>query len=89
MLSYVVFSMINCRTFTQVKTTLGRTDVVIHMNDIVYVIEIKLDRPAAEALHQIDEKGYMIPYQAEGKPVVKMGISFSSTTRTVEDWVIG
>lgn len=88
-LSYVVFSMINCRTFTQVKTTLDRTDVVIHMNDFLYVIEIKLDRPAAEALRQIDEKGYMIPYQAEGKPVVKMGISFSSTTRTVEDWMIG
>ena len=88
-LSYVVFSMINCRTFTQVKTALGKTDVVIHMKDIIYVIEIKLDRPAAEALRQIGENGYMIPYLAEGKPIVKIGISFSSATRTVEEWIVG
>ena len=88
-LTYVVFSMLNCRTLTQVKTATGRTDIVIFDKNAIYVIEIKLDHPAADALRQIDENGYMIPYLAEGKPIVKIGISFSSATRTVEEWIIG
>ena len=29
-----------------------------------------------------------IPYQAEGKPVVKIGIAFSQEAKTVSDWII-
>jgi hypothetical protein len=41
-----------------------------------------------EALDQINSKDYAIPYQAEGKPVVKIGIAFSQETKTVSDWII-
>lgn len=30
----------------------------------------------------------MIPYEASGKNLVKIGISFDSKTRTVSDWKI-
>ena len=87
-ITYIVFSMINCRTYTQVKNATGRTDCIVHLQDSIFVMEMKLDGTADEALHQIDEKGYMIPYQADGKRVVKIGISFSSQTKTVEEWKI-
>ena len=87
-LTYVVFSIFNCRTFTQVKVARGRTDVVVFMRDAVYVMELKMHGTAEEALQQIDSKDYAIPYQAEGKPVVKIGIAFSQETRTVSDWKI-
>lgn len=51
-------------------------------------MELKIDRPAAEALDQIDTKGYAIPYAAEGKRIVKIGVSFSSASRTVEEYLI-
>ena len=41
------------------------------------------------ALHQINEKGYAIPYQTDGRKVVKVGVKMNVETRTVEEWVIG
>ena len=45
-------------------------------------------KSADEALAQIDEKGYMLPYHTEGKRLIKIGISFDSTQRTISDWKI-
>ena len=87
-LTYVVFSIFNYCTFTQVKVARGRTDVVVFMRDAVYVMELKMHGTADEALAQIDSKDYAIPYQAEGKPVVKIGIAFSKETKTLADWKI-
>jgi len=87
-LTYVVFSMINCRTFTQVKVARGRTDLVVFMRDAVYVMELKMRGTAQEALDQINSKDYAIPYEAEGKPVVKIGMAFSQETKTLKEWII-
>ena len=43
---------------------------------------------AEEALAQINSKGYAIPYEADHRKVVKVGINFDSTTRTIGDWKI-
>jgi hypothetical protein len=87
-LTYVVFSIFNCRTFTQVKVARGRTDVVVFMRDATYVMELKMHGTAEEALAQIDSKDYAIPYQANGKPVVKIGMAFSQETKTLSGWKI-
>ena len=85
---FLMFSFINIYIRTEVKSAIGRADAVMHMPDATYVFELKVDKPADEALRQIDEKGYMIPYQAEGKRLVKVGISFDSTKRTLAEWKI-
>ena len=64
----------------------GKTDVVVFMRDAVYVMELKMRGTAEEALQQINSKDYAIPYEAEGKPVIKIGIAFSKETRTVSEW---
>jgi len=87
-LTYVVFSMFNARTFTQVKVARGRTDLVVFMPDAVYVMKLKMHGTAQEALEQIDSKDYAIPYQADGKPVVKIGMAFSQETKTLKEWII-
>ena len=87
-LMYVVFSIFNCRVFTQVKTALGRADVVVFMNDATYVMELKVGGTAEEALEQINSMDYAVPYQGTGLPVVKIGIGFSREKRTVSEWRI-
>lgn len=52
----------------------------------IFVFEIKINKSAQEALAQIDNKGYMVPFEADGRNLVKIGINFSTTTRTIEDW---
>ena len=88
-LTFVVFSMFNARAFTQVKVARGRTDLVVFMPDAVYVMELKMHGTAQEALDQINSKDYAIPYQADGKPVVKIGMAFSQETKTLKEWIIG
>lgn len=73
---------------TQVKCSQGRADLVVSMPDAVYVLELKVGGSAADALRQIDSKGYAIPYKADGRRVVKVGVSFNKETRTVDDWIV-
>ena len=86
---YLIFSMLNVYVRTQVKCSGGRADMVVHMPDTIYVIELKLNGTAHEALSQIDSRGYAIRYSTEGKKVVKVGVSFSMESKTIEDWIIG
>ncbi len=75
-------------TYTEVKTALGKADVVVFMNDATYVMEVKINGTAQEALEQIDTKNYAVPYEGTGLPVVKIGIGFSKETRTVSEWEV-
>ena len=85
---YLMFSFLNIYIRTEVKSAIGRADAVMHMPDTLYVFELKVDKSADEALAQIDEKGYMLPYHSEGKRLVKVGINFDSTQRTISEWKI-
>ena len=85
---YLMFSFLNIYIRTEVKSAIGRADAVMHMPDTIYVFELKVDKSADEALAQIDSKGYMLPYRTEGKRLVKVGISFDSSQRTIAEWKI-
>ena len=85
---YLMFSFMNRYIQTQVKTCRGRADMVMETPKAIYVFELKINKSAHEALNQINEKGYMIPYIADGRKIVKCGINFSTQTRTIEEWLI-
>ena len=87
-LLYVVFSLMGRYLLTEVRTAIGRIDVVWQSRTDIYVFELKMDQPAQKALEQIDEKGYMIPFTYDGRQLHKIGLSFSTKTRTIEEWVI-
>ena len=85
---YLILSMLNIYVLTQVKCIRGRIDMLVFMPRTIYVMEIKLNRTAAEALRQIDDRGYALPYATEGRRVVKVGMNFDTATRTLTDWQI-
>jgi len=86
---YLVFSMLNIYVRTQVKCAGGRADVVLWMPDTTYIFELKVNGTAEEALDQINGKNYALPYETEGRKVVKVGVAFERDTMTVEKWVVG
>ena len=86
---YVIFSLLGLHVDSQVRTAKGRLDVVVKTDDHIYVMEVKLDRPAQEAIEQIDSKNYLLPYTLDGRQLTKIGISFSTEERNVTEWVIG
>ena len=54
-------------TQAEVKSAKGRADAIVKTPKYIYVFEFKLNGTAEEALQQIEDKGYLIPYQADGR----------------------
>ena len=86
---WLIFNMLNVYTRTQVKCAKGRIDFVVLMPDTTYVFELKVNGTAQEALDQINDKGYFLPYETDGKKVVKVGVQFERETMTVGEWIVG
>ena len=85
---YLIFNLMGAYIRVEEDSAVGRADAVLHFPNAVYVFELKFDGSAAEALQQIDDKGYLIPYSAEGKRLYKIGVNYDSQQRTVADWII-
>ncbi len=86
LLMYVVFSLLNSKVDTEVKSVLGRADVVVKTKNDIYVLELKVDDSVDNALAQIDSKGYAIPYEADGRAITKCGVTISSDARNITHW---
>ena len=85
---YVVLRSIGVNVNGEVKTHDGRMDMVVDLPADIYIVEFKLDRPAAEAMEQIKGKDYAGKYTLSGKRITLIGLSFSAKKRTiVEDLV--
>ena len=86
---YVVFTLMGQFVETEVRSARGRADAVVKTKDFIFVFEFKLNGTAEEALKQIDEKGYLIPYTLDGRKLVKVGVNFSKEKRNIDCYVIG
>ena len=75
-------------TQAEVRTAIGRADAVVKTADYIYVFAFKLEGTAEDALRQIDEKGYMLPYSVDGRKLIKVGVSFDAEKRNLGKWII-
>ncbi|MBR2201122.1 MAG: PD-(D/E)XK nuclease domain-containing protein, partial [Bacteroidales bacterium] len=87
---YVLFTWLGFYTETEVNTATGRMDVVIKNPKNIFVLELKVDGSAQDALDQINSKNYSIPFKYDGREVVKIGINISSDSgvRTIDKWIV-
>ena len=86
---YLILRMIGVYTiFTEKETSQGRADCVVETPGYIYIFEFKLDGTAAEAIAQINQKGYAREYEADPRPLYKIGCGFSSATGTISDWAV-
>ena len=85
---YLVLALMGAYTQCEVHMATGRADCVVKTPDYIYVFEFKLDKPVEDAMAQIDDKGYAIPYTADTRKLYKVGVVFSTEKRNVVDWQI-
>jgi hypothetical protein len=85
---YLVFRLLGQYVGVEVRSAAGRADAVVITKERVYVFEFKLSGSGTveEALKQIEEKGYLIPWSAGGKKLVKVGAVFDPALRTLGEW---
>ena len=85
---YLVFKLMGQYVDAEVRSAKGRADAVVETKDRIYVFEFKLEGTVDEALKQIDEKGYLLPYQTDGRELVKVGVSFNAEERNIGEYKV-
>lgn len=85
---FIVFKLVGFYTQVEYHTSRGRVDLVLKTNDYIYVMEFKLEGTAQEALKQINEKQYALPFASDPRKLFKIGINFSNRLRNIEEWII-
>ena len=90
MIFYLLFTIAGQFVETEVKSSRGRADAVVKTESTIYVFEFKMDENATaeDALAQIDDKGYPIPYAADHRQVVKIGVEFSVAEGGIKRWLM-
>lgn len=85
---YLVFRLLGQYIEVEERSAKGRADAIVKTRKYIYVFEFKLDGNVDDALKQIDEKGYLIPYTTDSRKLIKVGVSFDSKERNIGKWKI-
>ena len=83
---YLVFMLLGQYIQAETHTAKGRADVIVQTKEFIYIFEFKRDGTVEEALRQIEEKGYALPFAADSRTLYKIGVSFDSRERNLIDW---
>jgi hypothetical protein len=86
---FIIFRMLHDSAWAEVQQAVGRPDIIVKTRKYIYIIEVKLDSTPQVALRQIEEKQYAVPYAMDGREIIKLGVNFSSETRTIDAWERG
>ena len=84
---FIIFVLIGVDARPEWHTSQGRIDLILSMRNYIYIIELKRDGTPEEALAQIREKGYARQFAADPRPVINLGITFSTATRNITAWI--
>ncbi|MBR2527463.1 MAG: ATP-binding protein [Blautia sp.] len=85
---YLVFTLLGKFVLCEMHTYTGRIDCKIETKDYIYLFEFKRDDTAEAALKQIESKDYALPFIADTRKLIKIGVSFDSATRKLVGWEV-
>ena len=85
---FIVFRLAGLYTKVEYHTSRGRIDLVLQTDSYVYVMEFKLDGNAEQAMQQIEDKQYALPFAKDSRKVYTIGVNFSSETRNIDKWIV-
>ena len=85
---YIIMELLGEYVEAERHTSNGRIDLLLQTKDYIYIVELKIDNTADAALQQIEEKGYAKPFGNDPRKIFKIGVSFSTENRRIEDWKV-
>ena len=85
---YCLTKLIGLDVSAEYSTSEGFIDILIKTEKYTYIIELKLNGTAEEAVMQIEEKDYAAPFVADLRHLYKIGIGFSKKTHSISSSVI-
>ncbi len=81
---FIIFKLMGFYTQAEYRTSEGRIDMVVKTPKFCYVLGFKLDGTAEEALAQISDKNYTLPFAVDDQQIIRIGINFDSATRNID-----
>ena len=85
---YLVFTLLGKYALCEMHTFTGRIDCKVETAKFIYLFEFKRDETAEQALQQIEDRSYALPFTADDRKLYKIGVSFDSETRMLADWKV-
>ena len=85
---YIITKLMGLYVQAEYRTINGRIDLLIGTKEFLYIIELKFDGTAAEAMAQINNKEYSLPFEQQNRTIIKIGANVSRDTRNIENWII-
>lgn len=70
------------------QTASGRIDLRVKTPEYLYLFEFKVNRSAREAIDQINDRDYLLPFRADGRKIIKVGANFDNAIRSISDWIV-
>lgn len=80
---YCIATLIGLNVDAEYATSEGYIDLLVKTENYIYVIELKVNGTAEDAIRQIEEKGYCKPFEADSRKLFRIGIGFSKDTGTI------
>ena len=85
---YIIMELLGEYVQAERSTSNGRIDLLLQTRDYIYIVELKIDSTADAALRQIEDKGYAKPFVNDPRKLFRIGVSFSTADRRIEDWKV-
>ena len=85
---FIVSKLLGYIVEAEYKTSNGRIDMMVRTKEYLYLFEFKFDRSAEEAINQINEKEYLLPFSLNDQVPIKIGVNFSSKTNNIEKYLV-
>lgn len=85
---YIFMSLVGLQVKAELMTSDGAIDITIQTSDYIYLIELKYNKSARQALNQITEKRYDLPFAIDKRQIIKIGANFSSRKRRIDDIIV-
>ena len=85
---YAIFSLIGVDVKAEYHTSQGSIDLVIKVKEYIYIIELKINGSAKDAVKQIEDKNYRLPFASDERRIITIGLGFSKQTNTIDSSLI-
>jgi hypothetical protein len=83
---YLMLSASGVLVHTEPLSSHERMDIAVEFKDKMYVVELKCNQSAEEAIRQIRQKRYHEKYVQSGRKIFLLGINFDTRERAIKDW---
>ena len=85
-LIHILFKYLGLYIQSEVHSTKGRADSIVETPTHIYILEFKINSDADTAFQQIIDKKYIVPYSADSRIKIGIGINFNTATRELDGW---